>query len=261
MSNGALTPEATFALNNSPTAPDGSSVFSLFSLKGKTAIVTGAAAGIGLATAQAFAEAGANVALTYNSNKKAPESAAQIEKDFGVTCKAYQLDVADEDEVARVVDQIVSELNGRLDIFVANAGIPWVQGPALEGQASHYRDVVKTDLDGTYYSAFAAGKHFKRQYLEGTDLNGNKLGPDYNGGSFIATASISGRIVNIPQMQAAYNAAKAGVAHLCKSLSIEWVKFARVNSISPGYIATEISNFIPEETKVIWRSKIPMGAD
>ena len=58
-----------------------------------------------------------------------------------------------------------------------------------------------------------------------------------------------------------YNAAKAGVIHLCKSLAVEWVKFARVNSISPGYMATEISDFVPPETKAIWHSKIPMGRE
>ena len=58
-----------------------------------------------------------------------------------------------------------------------------------------------------------------------------------------------------------YNAAKAGVRHLCKSLAVEWVKFARVNSISPGYMATEISDFVPIETKRIWHSKIPMGRE
>lgn len=58
-----------------------------------------------------------------------------------------------------------------------------------------------------------------------------------------------------------YNAAKAGVIHLCKSLAVEWVKFARVNCISPGYVATEISDFIPPETKAIWRSKTPMGRE
>jgi sorbose reductase len=167
--------------------------------------------------------------------------------------EAYQLNVNSNDDVIRVVDTIVREFNGRLDVFVANAGIPWTQGAALGGEVSHYQDVIHTDLDGTYYSALAAGKYFRRQYLEGTNLDGKPLGKSYTGGSFIATASISGRIVNIPQLQTAYNTAKAGVAH------IEWVKFARVNSVSPGYIATEISNFISEETKVIWRSKIPMG--
>lgn len=67
--------------------------------------------------------------------------------------------------------------------------------------------------------------------------------------------------MNIPQLQAAYNAAKAGVRHLCKCLAVEWVRFARANSISPGYIATEISNFVPPETKDIWRDKIPMGRE
>lgn len=58
-----------------------------------------------------------------------------------------------------------------------------------------------------------------------------------------------------------YNAAKAGVIHLCKSLSVEWVQFARANSVSPGYVATEISDFIPPETKAIWRGKTPMGRE
>jgi sorbose reductase len=157
------------------------------------------------------------------------------------------------------VDQIVKEFGGRLDIFVANSGIPWTQGPALDGEISHYHDVVNIDLDGTFYCAKAAGRHFRRQALEGTDLNGKPLDSTYTTGSFIATASISGHIVNIPQLQAAYNAAKAGVIQLCKSLAVEWVKFARVNLISPGYIATEISNFIPQEMRKIWKNKIPLG--
>ncbi|KAH8702248.1 hypothetical protein BGW36DRAFT_394934 [Talaromyces proteolyticus] len=261
MSDGGLDSSSNFTVGNTPPAPADRGVFSLFSLKGRTAIITGAASGIGLAVAQAYAEAGANVAITYNSNNAAHQAAIEIEKTFKVKCKAYQLNIKSEKDVSRVVDQIVSEFNGRLDIFVANAGIPWTQGAALSGESSHYLDVVQTNLNGTFYSAMAAGKHFRRQHLEGTDLNGNPLDPSYSGKSFIATASISGQIVNIPQLQTAYNAAKAGVTHMCKSLAIEWVKFARVNSVSPGYIATEISNFIPEDTKAIWRSKIPMGRE
>lgn len=111
------------------------------------------------------------------------------------------------------MDQIVHEFNGRLDIFVANAGIPWTQGSALDGAIEHYRQVVTTDLDGTFYCARAAGVHWRRQKKEGTDINGKKL-ENYTYGSFIATASMSGHIVNVPQLQAAYNAAKAGVIHL-----------------------------------------------
>jgi sorbose reductase len=173
---------------------------------------------------------------------------------------------------------VVKDFNGRLDVFIANAGIPWTQGPMVDGPIEHYRDVVNIDLDGTFYCARAAASHWRRQKEEGTDINGNKL-TNFTYGSFVATASMSGHIVNFPQMQAAYNAAKSGVVHLCtltpsnaivgvptnfhlgKSLSVEWVRFARANTVSPGYIATEISNFVPEETKNIWRDKIPMGRE
>ncbi len=72
---------------------------------------------------------------------------------------------------------------------------------------------------------------------------------------------MSGHIVNLPQLQATYNAAKAGVIHLCKSLAIEWVGFARANTISPGYIITEISVFADKDTKDVWLDKIPMGRE
>jgi sorbose reductase len=118
-----------------------------------------------------------------------------------------------------------------------NNGYP---NPSLKHD--HYHSVVTTDLDSVYFSAHAAGKYFRAQ----------------GSGSFIATASMSGHIVNIPQQQAVYNAAKAGVIHFCKSLAVEWAGFARVNTVSPGYIATEISGFVDAETKKIWHEKTPM---
>lgn len=168
------------------------------------------------------------------------------------------MDVRDPEAVEHAVDQSVEEMNGRLDIFVANAGIPWTKGAAVDGPLDHYRDVVETDLNGTYYCAKAAAKHWRRQKLEGTDLSGNPL-TRYTMGSFVATASMSGVVVNIPQLQASYNAAKAGVIHLCKSLAVEWALYARANSVSPGYMNTEISDFIPEETKKHWRGLTPLG--
>lgn len=122
--------------------------------------------------------------------------------------------MTDPNHVETIVNDIVKEFNGRLDIFVANSGIPWTQGAMTEGQVDHYRKVVATDLDGTFYCARAVGKIWRRQKQEGTDLNGNKL-ENYTYGKFVATASMSGHVVNIPQLQAAYNAAKAGVIHLC----------------------------------------------
>jgi sorbose reductase len=130
----------------------------------------------------------------------------------------------------------------------------------LDGSIEHYKKVVTTDLDGTFYCARAAGRHWRRQKKEGTTVDGKKL-ENFNSGAFVATASMSGHIANIPQLQAAYNAAKAGVIHLCRSLAVEWVGFARANSVSPGYIATEISDFVPGEIKSIWKDKIPMGRE
>jgi sorbose reductase len=85
----------------------------------------------------------------------------------------------------------------------------------LSGDLAHFHKVVNTDFDGTYYCAKAAGEIWRRQKREGTDAFGEPL-EGFRGGSFIATASMSGSIVNVPQLQAAYNAAKAGVIHLCK---------------------------------------------
>lgn len=174
--------------------------------------------------------------------------------------KAYQVNITDAQAVEDAVNTVVGEFNGRLDVFVANSGIPWTEGPMVDGPLDHYRLVVDIDLNGTFYCAKAAAAHWRRQKEQGTDAVGRPLA-NFSGGSFVATASMSGHIVNIPQMQAAYNAAKAGVIHLCKSLAVEWVKFARANTVSPGYMATEISNFVPAETKSIWKDKIPMGRE
>ncbi|KAK3679711.1 Sorbose reductase sou1 [Recurvomyces mirabilis] len=235
-------------------APKETQVLPLFSLKHKTAIVSGSGAGIGLQVVHAFAEAGANVAIWYHGNKEALDRAAEVEKKYGT-------DVTDYENVKKVMNEIAEDFNGRLDIFVANAGIPWTQGRMIDGELSHYHRVVATDLDSVFYSAKAAGEIFRKQYENGgVSLTGEAL-QNYSYGSFIATSSMSGHVANIPQLQSAYNAAKAGVRHLCQSLAVEWVKFARVNSISPGYMATEISNFVPPETKAIWRGKIPMGRE
>ncbi|KAK3378293.1 sorbitol utilization protein SOU2 [Podospora didyma] len=248
-------------VHNNTEPPKSDRVLPLFSLKGKTAIVTGAAAGIGYAIAQGFAEAGADVAIWYNTNKKAIDRAADIEKTFGVKCKAYQVNVTTYEAVQNAVDSIVKEFNGRLDIFVANSGVTWEDGPMLDGPPEHYRRVVNTNLDGTFYCARAAGVHWRRQKKEGTAIDGKTRLEGFSYGSFIATASMSGHIANIPQLQAAYNASKAGVIHLCKSLAVEWVGFARANSVSPGYIKTDISLFCSPETKATWKDKIPMGRE
>ena len=222
--------------NTSPLPlPSSSDPFShrilpLFSNAGKTAILSGAGSGIGLNVAHALAESGAAIAIWYNHNKKAIERAADIERLYGVKCRAYQVNVLDPQAVQDAIDSIVKEFNGRLDIFVANSGVTWEQGSMADGdlqkQVEHYRKVATTDLDGVFYCARAAAQHWKRQKETGKDLNGKELGGRYVGGSFVATASMSAHIVNVPQMQAAYNAAKAGVVHLCRCLLFFCVSLA-----------------------------------
>ncbi|GJC81838.1 sorbitol utilization protein sou2 [Colletotrichum tofieldiae] len=251
MKDGAFKHDAT-------VPPPSNRVLPLFSLKGKTAIVSGAGAGIGLQIAHAYAEAGANVAIWYNSNKKALDRAAEIEKEYGVKCKAYQVNVTSHQEIQESVQQIVSEFNGRLDIFVANSGIAWEEGPLIDGPMDVADRVMAVNVNGTIYCAQVAGEHFRRQKKEGTTLDGKKL-EGFTYGSFIATASMSAHIVNVPQSQTVYNSSKAAVIHLCKSLAVEWVDFARVNTVSPGYIKTEISAFAGAEAKKQWKDKTPMG--
>ncbi|PNP39385.1 hypothetical protein TGAMA5MH_08804 [Trichoderma gamsii] len=253
MTNGA------FKHDNSPV-PNVDRVLPLFSLKGRTAIVSGAGAGIGLAVVEAFAEAGANVAIWYNSNKQAEESAATIAKTYGVKCKAYQVNVTSAEAVEKAIADNVKEFNGRLDVFVANSGIPWTKGAFIDGPADMARDVMSVNVDGVMWCAKSAGAHFRRQKEEGTTIDGKPL-ENYTTGSFIATASMSGSIVNIPQLQAVYNGSKAAVIHFCKSLAVEWVGFARANTVSPGYILTEISSFVPTETKRAWKDKTVMGRE
>jgi sorbose reductase len=207
-------------------------VLSQFSLKGKIAAVTGGARGIGVEIVRGLAEAGADVALIYSTSTDAPEIAAQIASATGVRVQAFQCDVSKRDNAAAVISQIAAEFGGgRLDVMVANAGV-CANIPNLEYTEETWAKNNSVNLDGVMWTAQAAGKIFKKQ----------------GKGNLIITASVSAILVNIPQTQAAYNASKAAVVHLAKSLAVEWVDFARVNCISPGFIMTEsmLCIFVPD---------------
>ena len=200
-----------------------SPVLSHFSLKGKIAAVTGGARGIGLEVCRGLAEAGASVALIYTSSKNAPSTAAKMSEETGSVVKAYQTDVKDKKTITATLNQIAADF-GRLDICVANAGIA-AHHDALDYSEEDWRTMMAVNVDGAMFTAQAAGQIFKAQ------------GPGLH--SLIFTASVSALLVNIPQRQAPYNASKAAVVHLAKSLAVEWTDFARVNCISPGFISTD----------------------
>ncbi|KAF4968912.1 hypothetical protein FSARC_3759 [Fusarium sarcochroum] len=224
--------------------PQANRLLDMFSLKGKVVVVTGASGprGMGIEAARGCAEMGANVAITYASRKEGAEkNVEELTKDYGIKAKAYKLNSADYDDVERFVKEVVGEF-GKIDAFIANAGATANAG-VIDGSAADWDHVIQVDLNGTAYCAKAVGALFKKQ----------------GHGSFVITASMSGHIANFPQEQTSYNVAKAGCIHMARSLANEWRDFARVNSISPGYIDTGLSDFIDPETQELWRSMIPMG--
>lgn len=224
--------------------PAASSLHDLFSLKGKVVVVTGASGsrGMGVEAARGCAEMGANVAITYASRREGGEQNAEdLRKTYGVKAKPYKCDVGNYDDVEALVKSVIAEF-GQIDAFVANAGRTAESG-VLDGSVSDWEKVIQTDLNGTFHCAKAVGAHFKQR----------------GRGSFVITSSMSGHIINFPQEQTSYNVAKAGCIHMAKSLANEWRDFARVNSISPGYIDTGLSDFVGADTQNLWLSMIPMG--
>lgn len=224
--------------------PKASHLLDLLSLKGKVVVVTGASGprGMGIEAALGCAEMGADIAITYNSRAKgAEENCARIEKDYGVKCKAYKCTVSKPEECEKLVKDVVAEF-GKIDGFIANAGATADAG-IIDGSIEKLNEVIQIDLLGTAYCAKYVGAHFKER---GT-------------GSFVITSSMSGHIANYPQEQTSYNVAKAGCIHMAKSLANEWRDFARVNSISPGYIDTGLSDFVDKKIQDLWKSMIPMN--
>lgn len=211
----------------------------IFSLKGKVALVTGGNQGIGKVVAGYLADAGAHIVIFDLNDASAVAEA--IAKEYGVQAAALVVDVTDPQAVEEAI-QKAAGIMGTLDLLFNNAGI-CLHKPALEVSPQEWLKVVDVNLNGIYYVATAFAR-----YLVAHGKTGN----------VVNTASMSGTIVNIPQGQASYNASKAAVAHLSKSLAVEWAPLGiRVNSISPGYIRTEMTGTVRKDWQDYWVSTIP----
>ena len=160
------------------------------------------------------------LAIWYNSSKKAGDLAEKISKDFGVRANAYQVDVRDYSAVEAAVAKVVEDF-GRLDVMITNAGIPTKAG-GLDDRVEDWNNVRAVDFDGAYYCLRAAGLVFRNQRR----------------GVAVVTASMSGHAANVPQEQSCYNACKAGVV--------------RISSISK--FMTWLLIHYGERCRFIWRS-------
>ena len=214
-----------------------------YNLHGRVAVVTGGARAIGLACVEALSEAGARVVIAdMNPELAAEGQAAMAAKGYDVDFVA--MDVAKTDQVDAAAAQVMRE-KGRVDILVCNAGIARSETPAEEVDDEQWLNVVDVNLNGVFRCCRAFGRPM---------LAAGR-------GSIVNIGSMSGVIVNKPQPQSYYNASKAGVHHLTKSLAAEWAgRGVRVNAVAPTYVDTPMTADAAARPELfdLWMEMTPM---
>jgi NAD(P)-dependent dehydrogenase (short-subunit alcohol dehydrogenase family) len=211
-----------------------------FDLKGRTAVVTGGGQGIGFACAQALGEAGANVVVADMVPERVTNAVAQL-RALGIEARGETLDVTDSAAVEKLADKI-----GDAAILVNNAGVAKSDVRAEDTTDEHWAFHMRVNVDGLFYCCRSFGK---RMLAAGR-------------GSIVNIGSMSGFIVNKPQPQSFYNASKAAVHHLTRSLAAEWgARGVRVNAVAPTYIETPLTKFGMEDKAMaaVWLEMTPMA--
>ena len=214
-------------------------VLDRFDLTGRTAVVMGSTRGLGRAFARALAEAGANVVIVGRN----AVGAAEVEQELGTLGVGTLVVLADMTVRADIERLLVesTERFGRVDVLVNNAGA-CIHKPALEVTDEEWRDVMGVNLDGLWIASQVFGRHMI----------------DAGGGVIVNIGSMSASIVNRPQWQPAYNASKAAVHHLTRSLAAEWAPHGvRVNALAPGYMHTDMTPLHEPRFQRYWIEDTP----
>jgi NAD(P)-dependent dehydrogenase (short-subunit alcohol dehydrogenase family) len=211
----------------------------LFRLDGKVAVVTGASSGLGVAFAQALAEAGADLALGARRTELLEQTADQV-RATGRRVLTVTTDVADPASCTALVEAAMAEF-GQVDILVNNAGIG-TAAPATRETPEQFRRVIDINLNGSYWMAQACGRVMQ------------------SGSSIVNISSVLGLTTGgLPQ--AAYSASKAGIIGLTRDLAAQWTgrKGIRVNALAPGFFASEMTDQYPDGYLDLAMARVPAG--
>ncbi len=212
-----------------------------FKLDGKIAIVTGASQGIGKRVALGYLQAGAKVVLAALDDEKLTTTTSEFEQAFPDCVMAVACDVTSQDSVDALVSATLEKWQS-IDIAVCNAGIVTINGLA-EMPLEEFERIQKVNVSGVFLTAQACAKSM---IAKG------------EGGSIIVTASMSGTVINTPQKIGHYCASKAAAKQLAKAMAVEFAEHnVRVNSVSPGYIMTELVEPLTD-FHALWKPQIPM---